>query len=241
MFFTVFADADDSPSVNGDRKLIISFGVTSVTSVAHTRFIQVGIRRPNMVVYLCTQCRFAPLCNYKVQTPFSDVNTNCAPSSWQFNLESTNCQWHYVLQIGNVFADADDSPSVNSDRKLIIISFGITWPVLHTPDSFRSANAVAKKCGWISKKLLSCWKLKKLKNLKCGLISSFHMPSNVWNRKVMILEKSSRRNSKSKFWNQAVEVSATKIWPKKIWLPGLKAFLPMGSVSATLASQFTDM
>ena len=42
-----------------------------------------------MVVYLCTQCRYEPLCNYKVQTPFSDVNTNCTPLSWQFNLEST--------------------------------------------------------------------------------------------------------------------------------------------------------
>ena len=88
-----------------------------------------------MVVYLSTQARSEPLCNYKIQTPFSDVHTNCTPSSWQFNLESTNCQWHYVLQC--VCTDADDSPSVNSDRKLI------TWPVLHTADSFRSVNAVA--------------------------------------------------------------------------------------------------
>ena len=52
MFLNVFADADDSPSVNSDRKLMIAFDTKMdyiiwhhLTSVVHTRFIQVGERR----------------------------------------------------------------------------------------------------------------------------------------------------------------------------------------------------
>ena len=76
--------------------------------------------------------------------------TALIPSSCQFNLEGT--------MFSNVFADADGSPFVNSDRKSIQ---SVIWPVVHTPGrrtpSVGKAESHAIDCCRYSAKCPTLW------------------------------------------------------------------------------------